>query len=141
MARVTVEDCVELVPNRFELVMMAAQRAREIHGGQHIRVERDRDINTVVALREIAAEVVSLDDLRESLIQGHQRPPEVDEPEEEIVELMAGEAGYQGMALPESETFMDMSFDSLEEDEEEDEDSDVEGSDDLSASEEDDDAK
>jgi DNA-directed RNA polymerase subunit omega len=54
MARVTVEDCVTLVPNRFELVMMAAQRAREIHGGKEMLVERDNDKNPVVALREIA---------------------------------------------------------------------------------------
>ncbi len=120
MARVTVEDCVELVPNRFELVMMAAQRARDIHGGAEIRVPRDADKNTVVALREIADTAVALDDLRESLIRGHQRPPEVDEPEDEIVELMAGETGYQGAASPEGEGFTDdLSMDSDDEDEDE----------------------
>jgi len=103
MARVTVEDCVQLVPNRFELVMMAAQRARDIHGGQEILVDRDNDKNPVVALREIAEEKVVLDNLREELIQRHQRPAEVDAPEEEIVELMAGETGYQGNAVPEGE--------------------------------------
>lgn len=101
MARVTVEDCVTLVPNRFELVMMAAQRAREIHGGKEMLVERDNDKNPVVALREIADQKLSLDELRESLITRHQRPIEVDEPEDEIIELMAGEAGYQGPAEPE----------------------------------------
>lgn len=120
MARVTVEDCVELVPNRFELVMMAAQRARDLHGGAEIRVARDADKNTVVALREIADKVVSLEDLRETLVRGHQRPPEVDEPEDEIVELMAGETGYQGSASPEGEGFADdLSMDSDDEDEDE----------------------
>ena len=103
MARVTVEDCVELVPNRFELVMIAAQRARNIHGGQEIKVDRDNDKNPVIALREIADQEISLDDLREELIRGHQRPPEVDVPEDEIVELMAGETGYQGNAPAEGE--------------------------------------
>lgn len=118
MARVTVEDCVELVPNRFELVMMAAQRARDIHGGQEIKVDRDNDKNPVIALREIADQVVVLDDLRESLIRGHQRPPEVDAPEEEIVELMAGETGYQGNAPAEGEALPEgMSMDGDDEDE------------------------
>jgi len=118
MARVTVEDCVQLVPNRFELVMMAAQRARDIHGGSELRVDRDNDKNPVVALREIADETLALDDLRESLIRGHQRPPEVDEPEDEIVELMAGEVGYQGAAMPEGEGLPDgLSMDGDDEDE------------------------
>ena len=120
MARVTVEDCVNLVPNRFDLVMIAAQRARNIHSGQSIQVERDNDKNTVVALREIAEEKVSLEDLREELIQGHQRPTEVDEPEDEIVELMAGEAGYQGDALPPEEAALD-GF-SMDDDDEDDDD-------------------
>lgn len=118
MARVTVEDCVELVPNRFELVMIAAQRARNIHGGQEIKVDRDNDKNPVIALREIADQKVVLDDLREELIRGHQRPPEVDEPEDEIVELMAGETGYQGNAPAEGEPLPDgMSMDGDDEDE------------------------
>ncbi len=117
MARVTVEDCVQLVPNRFELVMMAAQRAREIHGGSEMKVDRDNDVNTVVALREIAEQHVSLDALREQLIQGHQRPPEMDVAEDEIIELMAGEAGYQGELIPESEAFAQgMSMDDDEDD-------------------------
>lgn len=76
MARVTVEDCVELVPNRFELVVLAAQRAREISAGGDLTVDRDRDKNPVVALREIAESTVSLDDLREGVIQNHQRQME-----------------------------------------------------------------
>lgn len=94
MARVTVEDCVLKVPNRFELVMMAAQRARDITAGSPLSVDRDNDKNPVVALREIADETVSLDSLSNSLIKSHQRVPEQDEPEEEIVELMAGETAW-----------------------------------------------
>jgi DNA-directed RNA polymerase subunit omega len=73
MARVTVEDCVELVPNRFELVLLAGQRARGISAGAELTIDRDRDKNPVVALREIAEETVALDDLMESLIQSNQR--------------------------------------------------------------------
>ena len=91
MARVTVEDCVLRIPNRFDLVMVAAQRARELAGGAPLSIDRDNDKNPVVALREIADETVSIDTLQNSLIKGHQRNLEQDEPEEEIVELMAGE--------------------------------------------------
>ncbi len=94
MARVTVEDCVERIPNRFELVMMAAQRARDIASGSQLTIDRDNDKNPVVALREIADETVVLENLKNSLIKGHQRVAEQDEPEEEIVELMAGEAAW-----------------------------------------------
>ncbi len=72
MARVTVEDCVEIIPNRFELVLMAAHRARNICAGSPLTVERDNDKTPVVALREIADETLSLEDLRESLIIGLQ---------------------------------------------------------------------
>ncbi len=91
MARVTVEDCVLRIPNRFDLVMVAAQRARELAGGAPLSLERDNDKNPVVALREIAEDTVSIDVLQNSLIKGHQRHVDQDEPEEEIVELMAGE--------------------------------------------------
>lgn len=94
MARVTVEDCVEKIPNRFELVMVAGQRARDIAAGAPLTVDRDNDKNPVVALREIADETVSLDSLQNALIKGHQRVAEQDEPEEEIVELMAGEGAW-----------------------------------------------
>lgn len=87
MARVTVEDCVLKVPNRFELVMKAAQRARDISSGASLTVERDNDKNPVVALREIADETVSLDELGNALIQGLQKQSEQDEPEEDIVEF------------------------------------------------------
>jgi DNA-directed RNA polymerase subunit omega len=94
MARVTVEDCVLKIPNRFELVMMAAQRARELAGGAPLSVDRDNDKNPVVALREIADETVILDGLRNSLIKGHQKHAEPEEPAEEVTELMAGEADW-----------------------------------------------
>ncbi len=90
MARVTVEDCVDKVPNRFELVMLAAHRAREISTGAAITVNRDNDKNPVVALREIADETQSADDLRERLIESNQHQIEVDEPEEDAMALLMG---------------------------------------------------
>ena len=73
MARVTVEDCVDKIPNRFDLVLAAAQRAREISGGAELTIDRDRDKNPVVALREIAEETVRPDELQESIITNLQR--------------------------------------------------------------------
>ncbi|NOD65306.1 MULTISPECIES: DNA-directed RNA polymerase subunit omega [unclassified Ruegeria] len=90
MARVTVEDCVDKVPNRFELVMLAAHRAREISAGAAITVDRDNDKNPVVSLREIADETQSADDLRERLIEANQTQIEVDEPEEDQMALLMG---------------------------------------------------
>ncbi|MDD3287840.1 MAG: DNA-directed RNA polymerase subunit omega [Alphaproteobacteria bacterium] len=91
MARVTVEDCVMQVPNRFELVMLAAHRARALASGAELKVDRDRDKNPVVALREIAELKVDLGSLNETLIKGLQKRIEPDQPEEEVAELMAGE--------------------------------------------------
>lgn len=91
MARVTVEDCILQVPNRFELVMLSAHRARALASGAELKLERDRDKNPVVALREIAEQKLELDGLMESLIKGLQKRIEPDQPEEEVVELMAGE--------------------------------------------------
>jgi DNA-directed RNA polymerase subunit omega len=88
MARVTVEDCVDKVPNRFDLVMMAAHRAREISSGSPLTVGRDRDKNPVVALREIAEETIPVEDLRERAIEALQRQNEVDEPEEDKMSLL-----------------------------------------------------
>jgi DNA-directed RNA polymerase subunit omega len=82
MARVTVEDCVVKVPNRFELVLLAAQRAREITSGAPLTLDRDDDKNPVVALREIADETVGLIPLKDSLVRGLQKHVEIDEPEE-----------------------------------------------------------
>lgn len=86
MARVTVEDCVLKVPNRFELVLVAAQRARDVASGAKLTIERDNDKNPVVALREIADDTVPLDGLRNSLVSGLQKHVEVDEPEEDDME-------------------------------------------------------
>jgi DNA-directed RNA polymerase subunit omega len=83
MARVTVEDCVLKVPNRFELVLLAAQRARDIAAGAPLTVEKDNDKNPVIALREIADETVGLDHLQNAVVRGMQKTVEVDEPEEE----------------------------------------------------------
>lgn len=91
MARVTVEDCVLKIPNRFELVMLAAQRARDVSAGATITVERDRDKNPVVALREIADETIDLEMLREGLIKSLQKHVEVDEPEEDAIDAQLGE--------------------------------------------------
>lgn len=89
MARVTVEDCIDKIPNRFELVMMAAQRARAISAGAPMTVERDDDKNPVVALREIAGETVNHNDLEDNLIKSLQKHVEIDEPEEEEMDLLA----------------------------------------------------
>lgn len=89
MARVTVEDCVLKIPNRFELVLVAAQRAREISAGGRLTVDRDNDKNPVVALREVAEETVDIPTLQNALIQGLQKHVEVDEPEEEEMEPIA----------------------------------------------------
>ena len=90
MARVTVEDCVDKVPNRFELVMLAAHRAREIASGSEITVDRDNDKNPVVSLREIAEETQSADLLRERLIESNQSQNEIDEPEEDSMAVLMG---------------------------------------------------
>jgi DNA-directed RNA polymerase subunit omega len=82
MARVTVEDCVDKVPNRFDLVLMAGFRARQLSGGADTLVDRDRDKNPVVALREIAAKAIKPDDIKEDYIKSLQKHAEVDEPEE-----------------------------------------------------------
>ena len=89
MARVTVEDCIDKVENRFELVLLASHRARLISSGAPLTIDRDRDKNPVVALREIADETVAPDDLKEQLIHSLQKYVEVDEPEAETVPLLS----------------------------------------------------
>ncbi len=92
MARVTVEDCIDKVDNRFELVLLASHRARLISQGAAITIDRDNDKNPVVALREIADETQSAEVLRERMIESHQTQIEVDEPEEDqMALLMTGE--------------------------------------------------
>lgn len=88
MARVTVEDCVDKIPNRFDLVLLAAQRARQIAAGAPLLVERDNDKNPVVALREIADEKIKPEALKEALVQSLQRYVERDEPEEDDLALL-----------------------------------------------------
>ncbi len=108
MARVTVEDCVDKVPNRFELVMLAAHRAREISAGSTVTVDRDNDKNPVVSLREIADETQSADELRERLIESNQNQIEVDEPEEDnMAALMSSSSEWAGVVQEDApdETF------------------------------------
>ena len=102
MARVTVEDCVDKIPNRFDLILLAAQRAREISGGAELTIDRDRDKNPVVALREIAEETVRPRQLHESVVQGLQRVlPEDEEEADEIGSLsQSAEAMRLSAAAP-----------------------------------------
>jgi DNA-directed RNA polymerase subunit omega len=93
MARVTVEDCIDKVENRFELVLLASHRARMVSSGSQITIDRDNDKNPVVALREIAEQTISPGDLKEDLIHSLQKYVEVDEPEPETVPLIAGAGG------------------------------------------------
>jgi len=103
MARVTVEDCVLKIPNRFELVMTAAQRARDVAAGAGLTVERDNDKNPVVALREIAEENVDFAALEETLIKGLQRYIESDEPEEDEMDVQALALDVSGEAAEPNE--------------------------------------
>jgi DNA-directed RNA polymerase subunit omega len=113
MARVTVEDCIDKVDNRFELVLLAGHRARQISQGAQITVPRDNDKNPVIALREIADETLSPDDLKEDLIHSLQKHVEVDEPEAEGQELIADQP-----ATPEAEREEDnVTFDRMSEEE------------------------
>lgn len=97
MARVTVEDCIDKIPNRFELVMSAAQRARAIGSGSPLMVDRDRDKNTVVSLREIAEEHIAPTDLREGLIRNYQRAFDADDTDESMVEHMDSDVEWAQM--------------------------------------------
>ncbi len=97
MARVTVEDCIEKIPNRFELVMVASQRARKIASGAPLTIERDNDKDAVVSLREIAGETVEVDALKEEIVRNHQRMVAYEE-EEESIDLMDGEKEWGSIA-------------------------------------------
>jgi DNA-directed RNA polymerase subunit omega len=107
VARVTVEDCIEKIENRFDLVLMAAHRARSISAGQQITVSRDNDKNPVVALREIGDGAIAPEDLREELIHSLQKYVEVDEPERHSAPLIDTDAD------PNGDTFDTMSEDEL----------------------------
>lgn len=119
MARVTVEDCVEKLPNRFELVMLAAQRARKIGSGAGLTVDRDNDKNPVVALREIAEETVVLEDLKEELTRSHQRVMAYEE-DDDSIDFMDGEEEWGTMAAAGAAEGM-YADDDMDEDDEEDE--------------------
>ena len=119
MARVTVEDCVKKIPNRFDLVMLAAQRSRDISAGSDLTIERDNDKNPVVSLREIAEETVPLSELGQSLVRGMQKFVDIDDPEEEeLVQILAGSSGeaidddavpnIEGTELPSNTRFEDV---------------------------------
>ena len=118
MARVTVEDCVVKVPNRFELVLVAAQRAREITSGAPLSVDRDNDKNPVVALREIAEETVQLDHLKDAVVRGMQKHVEMDEPEDapELETTLFGIADPTGSVIGEDELDEEAVDEELEED-------------------------
>ena len=118
MARVTVEDCVVKIPNRFELVLLAGQRAREITSGAPLAIDRDDDKNPVIALREIAEDAVGLDHLRNSLIRGMQKHVEMDEPEEsiELESNLFGVADPAGAVIEENDTDEEAVEEELEED-------------------------
>jgi DNA-directed RNA polymerase subunit omega len=114
MARVTVEDCIDKVENRFELVLLASHRARLISQGASITIDRDNDKNPVVALREIADETLAPDDLKEDLIHSLQKHVEVDEPEPDPATLVAAAAeGDADEDMPEAVTFDQMSEEEL----------------------------
>jgi DNA-directed RNA polymerase subunit omega len=97
MARVTVEDCVLKVPNRFELVLLSAQRARNISRGEQLTIDRDNDKNPVVALREIAEETVHLPDLEQDLVKSLSRVPEPEPVDEEVLDLIPTDQNIFGL--------------------------------------------
>jgi len=105
MARVTVEDCIDKVENRFDLVLLASHRARMVSSGAQITIDRDNDKNPVVALREIAEETVSPGDLKEDLIHTLQKYVEVDEPEADSIPLIAG--SREGVDADDTEVVVD----------------------------------
>ncbi len=125
MARVTVEDCVQRVPNRFDLVLLGARRARDISAGAPLAVERDNDKNPVVALREIAEAAVGVNTLGEEMIRALQKHVEVDEPEVEMMELsataedlshLAGEAARAKVSAEEADEEAGVEDEAAEED-------------------------
>ena len=128
MARVTVEDCIEKLPNRFELVMVAAQRARKIGSGAPLTVARDNDKNPVISLREIAESTVSLDDLKEDLIRNNQRVIQSDDDTADLKSIMEGEKEWEALAAQAARENMASEFGAIEDS---DDDDDEGGLDDL----------
>ena len=115
MARVTVEDCVDKVENRFELGLLASHRARMIASGAPLTIDRDNDKNPVIALREIADQTVAPEDLKEDLIHSLQKYVEVDEPEADPVPLIPSQAAEKGAAAAADDG--DVAFDRMSEEE------------------------
>ena len=97
MARVTVEDCVDKIPNRFELVLLAAQRARNISRGEELTIDRDNDKNPVIALREIADETIDLERIEQDLIKSLSRAPEPEPADEEVLDLIPTDQNIFGL--------------------------------------------
>ena len=97
MARVTVEDCVQKIPNRFELVLIAAQRARNLSRGEELTIDRDDDKNPVVALREIAGETIDLPRLEQDLVKSLSRAPEPEPADEEVLDLIPTDQNIFGL--------------------------------------------
>ncbi len=117
MARITIEDCVDKIPDRFELVMLAAQRARKISAGAALTLDRDNDKNPVVSLREIAEETVEIADLKEELVKTHQRVIEMDD-DEDVIDSMEGEEAWSNIAAESNASgFDDVNDDADDEDE------------------------
>lgn len=120
MARVTVEDCIVQIPNRFELVLLAAQRARNISRGEELTVDRDNDKNPVIALREIAEQTIDLPTIEADLVKSLQRAPEPEPAEEEVLDLIATDENIFGVMdvndepMPEGASLDDMSAEDIE---------------------------
>jgi DNA-directed RNA polymerase subunit omega len=121
MARVTVEDCILKVPNRFELVMVSAQRARRIGTGAALTVDRDNDKNPVVSLREIADETVSVEDLKEDLVKSHQRVFAAEDDKDDVIEEMQGEEEWNTLVSQANQSKDADAFDEADDEEEADE--------------------
>jgi DNA-directed RNA polymerase subunit omega len=112
MARVTVEDCVEVIPNRYELVLLAAQRARDISAGANLTVDRDNDKNPVIALREIAQQTINLDELKRHIARGVNRINDLTAEDDALLSI-AGEGAWVGQSLGSSE-IQEVSFEESE---------------------------
>ncbi len=116
MARVTVEDCVDKVSNRFDLVLLAGHRARNISSGSPITIERDNDKNPVVALREIASETIAPEDIKEDLIHSMQKYVEVDEPEPAAAPVISSDT-RSPVIIGQDDPTMDTNIDTMTEEE------------------------
>lgn len=122
MARVTVEDCIEKVSNRFELVMVSAQRARKIGSGAPLTLDRDNDKNPVIALREIAADTVSVEDLKEDLIKNNQRVIHMDDDTADLTTIMEGEKEWEALAAQAARENLASEFGPIEDNDDDDDD-------------------